>query len=155
MCFGNIVITRVHCRHKKYTLYIGRPSSNRGHNQWQFGNPWVIGRHGTRDQVIEKYKKWLTTGETDGNIDATPERREWILNNLHLLDGQILGCFCNEDENCHGDVLIELFDDMMAEQFENERWEWILEAQEKCENSHEWQDLDPEDGCLDCGFGAK
>lgn len=109
------MITRVHCRRKKYTLYIGRPNKNSP--DWGFGNPWVIGRHGNRDQVIEKYKKWLTDGEADGNRDATPERREWILANLHLLEGQILGCFCNEDENCHGDVLIELYNSKKEDEY--------------------------------------
>jgi len=34
-------------------VYIGRPS--------KWGNPFVIGRDGTRPQVIERYERWLDT----------------------------------------------------------------------------------------------
>jgi hypothetical protein len=32
-------------------VYVGRPS--------KWGNPFVIGRDGTRDQVIAKYRAWI------------------------------------------------------------------------------------------------
>ncbi len=103
------MISRVHCRYGKYDVYIGRPNHRDGHRLWQFGNPWMIGRDGKREEVIERYKNWLTNGETYGNLDATPERQEWILDNLYLLKDKVLGCFCRPNENCHGDVLIELY----------------------------------------------
>jgi Domain of unknown function (DUF4326) len=36
----------------KDAVYIGRPS--------KFGNKFEIGKDGTRKEVIEKYKEWLT-----------------------------------------------------------------------------------------------
>jgi hypothetical protein len=36
-------------------VYIGRPS--------KWGNPFVIGRDGTREQVIAKYRDWLVRNE--------------------------------------------------------------------------------------------
>lgn len=66
--------------------YIGRPSP--------WGNPFMIGKDGTREEVIEKY-------------------REWILNNpklqadLWTLRGRDLACWCSP-KACHGDVLLEL-----------------------------------------------
>ena len=37
----------VHCKRAPFDIYIGRPS--------KWGNPFVIGRDGNREQVIEKY----------------------------------------------------------------------------------------------------
>lgn len=73
-------------------VYIGRPGP--------WGNPFVIGRDGTRDQVIAKYRAWIT----GPNRVAAALRR-----NLHLLRGKRLVCWC-APAACHGDVLAELAD---------------------------------------------
>lgn len=76
----------VNKRVEPYEIYIGRGS--------KWGNPFVIGRDGTREEVIAKYRKY-------------------ILNNLCLmsqlgeLKDKVLGCFC-KPLACHGDVLVEL-----------------------------------------------
>ena len=57
-------------------VYIGRPS--------KWGNPFVIGRDGTRTEVIEKYRDWLFTCRLDLRDDA---RRE--------LRGRDLVCWCS------------------------------------------------------------
>lgn len=91
----------VHCKRANYDYYIGRPS--------RYGNPWVIGKDGTRKEVIEKYEKWLRTGENFGNSAATKQKRAEIMQNLGELDGKVLGCWCDwPRENCHGSVLISL-----------------------------------------------
>lgn len=80
--------TVVSCRTSKYDVFIGRPS--------KWGNPFKIGRDGTREQVIDKY-------------------RYWIMNQRHLLfalgelKGKRLGCFCSPLP-CHGDILASLAD---------------------------------------------
>lgn len=76
----------VHCKKSKFDVYIGRPS--------KWGNPFVIGRDGTRDQVVEKYRHWITT---------QPE----LLEALPELKGLVLACWCSPNP-CHGDVLLEL-----------------------------------------------
>lgn len=76
----------VHCKKSKYDVYIGRPS--------KWGNPFEIGKDGTRKEVIEKYEKWIQT---------QPE----LLADLHELKGKILGCWCSPSA-CHGDVLVRL-----------------------------------------------
>lgn len=76
----------VHCKHKQYDVYIGRPSI--------WGNPFVIGRDGNRTQVIEKYRTWLM-------------RQPRLLMQLKELKGKTLGCWCSPLA-CHGDVLAEL-----------------------------------------------
>ena len=76
----------VHCKKHKFDIYIGRPSI--------WGNPFEIGKNGTREEVIQKYREWVVT-------------QPKIMNSLHLLRGKILGCWC-KPKACHGDVLEEL-----------------------------------------------
>ena len=76
----------VHCKKEFYDVYIGRPSI--------WGNPFVIGRDGTREQVIAKYRNYIMN---------SPQ----LLGRLGELKNKILGCWC-KPEACHGDVLVEL-----------------------------------------------
>lgn len=76
----------VHCRMQPFDVYIGRPS--------EWGNPFEIGKDGTRKQVIAKYREYLL---------GRPE----LLAMLPLLKGKRLGCWC-APRACHGDVLAEL-----------------------------------------------
>ena len=76
----------VHCKREPHDLYIGRPS--------KWGNPFVIGQDGTREQVVAKYEAWLLTQPE--LMEALPE-----------LKGKVLGCWCSP-RACHGDVLARL-----------------------------------------------
>lgn len=67
-------------------VYIGRPS--------KWGNPFVIGRDGSRADVIAKYRAWIV---------AEPA----LMNALDELRGRDLTCWCAPIA-CHGDVLIDL-----------------------------------------------
>ena len=75
----------VHCRKEKYDIYIGRPS--------KWGNPFVIGKDGTRKEVIDKYRVYLF-------------KHDYLLSCIDELEDKILGCYC-KPLLCHGDVLIE------------------------------------------------
>ena len=75
-----------------YDIYIGRRRGEKG----KWGNPYVKGKDGTRNEVIEKYAKWIVN---------QPE----LMAALHELKGQRLGCFC-KPFRCHGDVLVELIE---------------------------------------------
>jgi hypothetical protein len=70
----------------EYDIKITRPS--------KWGNPYVIGKDGNREEVIAKYRTW---------IKCQPH----LLRALPELDGQTLGCVC-KPLPCHGDVLREL-----------------------------------------------
>lgn len=74
-------------------VYIGRPS--------KFGNPFVIGRDGTRGEVIAKYRRWLAT---------KPQLLEAAKTELR---GKDLVCFCHPLP-CHGDVLVEVANESAA-----------------------------------------
>lgn len=71
------------------SVYIGRPS--------KWGNPFVIGIDGSRDEVILKYSHWLQTQPN-------------LITDLIELKGKYLVCFCSPKQ-CHGDILIKLAND--------------------------------------------
>jgi len=68
------------------TVYIGRPS--------KWGNPFNIGRDGTREEVIQKYESYLLMDNK-------------LMNDLHELKGKDLVCWCSPLP-CHGDILLKL-----------------------------------------------
>lgn len=84
-----IKLPRVHNKHAKTApedaVYIGRGS--------KWGNPFVLGRDGTRDEVIDKFEDYLT-----------PELTEDVKRELR---GKHLVCFC-APRACHGDVLMRI-----------------------------------------------
>lgn len=71
-------------------VYIGRGS--------KWGNPFKIGEHGTRAEVIEKYRHYILDGEG-----------RHLLGDVHELRGRTCVCYCHP-QPCHGDVLAVLAD---------------------------------------------
>lgn len=71
-----------------YDVYIGRPS--------KWGNPFRVGEDGTREEVIEKYRKWFLTSE-----EASVLR-----NSISEIFDKKIACWC-KPKSCHGDVLAE------------------------------------------------
>lgn len=106
-----VALHRDNDRHPNH-VYIGRRGVGL---DWKWGNPF---RDGTRDRNVDRFLEWLRTGESFGNSDATPERRKWMLDNVHHLRGQTLVCFC-KPRRCHGDVLAELADNPQDHLMEN------------------------------------
>jgi hypothetical protein len=68
-------------------VYIGRGSYG--------GNPYRIGQDGSREEVIEKYRQYLTL-----NPQVVAFARQ-------ELRGKDLACFC-APLSCHSDILLEL-----------------------------------------------
>lgn len=60
-----------------------------------WGNPFIIGVHGTRAEVIAQYAEWLP-------------RQPELMARLPELRGKVLGCACRADQKCHGDVLLAI-----------------------------------------------
>jgi len=82
----------VHCLKDAFDVRIARPGI--------WGNPFIIGRDGTREEVIQKYREWII-------------KQADLMKLLPMLDGKRLGCYCKPDA-CHGDVLVELLDGMIT-----------------------------------------
>lgn len=64
-------------------IYVGRPS--------KWGNPYVIGKDGTREEVVQKYYFWLHN---------QPE----LLAELPSLKGKRLLCWCHP-QLCHAHII--------------------------------------------------
>jgi hypothetical protein len=80
-------------RHKdKYDVYIGRGTP--------FGNPYIIGKDGDREEVIQKYLIHFKY-----QIRNNPKFKEQV----DALKGKILGCSCSP-KKCHGDVILQYLD---------------------------------------------
>lgn len=70
-------------------VYVGRPS--------KWGNPFKIGKHGTREEVIARYRDYIID-----RIATNPG-----VYDLMELRGKDLVCWCHP-QPCHADILLEL-----------------------------------------------
>ena len=84
----------VNIHNEKCTHYIGRPT--------RWGNPFVIGKDGTREEVIRKYESMLRE-----NIYLMSAMNETFQ------DDSILGCYC-APLACHGDVIIKVLEEIRS-----------------------------------------
>lgn len=87
----------VNIRTHKYNIYIGRRNSHYKLKQSKWANPYHIGKDGTREEVITKYRDYVLQNKE-------------LMDSLHELIGQTLGCWC-KPLDCHGDVLVELIEE--------------------------------------------
>jgi len=78
----------VHCKKEKFDVYIGRPSI--------WGNPFTIGKDGTREEVLIKFENYLLNNAN-------------LMGKLYLLKDKVLGCWCHPNR-CHGNILIEVME---------------------------------------------
>lgn len=61
----------------------------------RWGNPFVVGKDGTRDEVIERHRLWIWREVKAGRI---------TLEDLASLHGKDLACWC-APQACHADTL--------------------------------------------------
>lgn len=71
--------------------YIGRGS--------MAGNPFVVGRDGTLDEVCDKFEAW---------VEESPELKRRL---IAYCQGHDLVCFC-KPKRCHGDYLLKISNDV-------------------------------------------
>ena len=71
---------------------------DRTNRQW--GNPFIVGKHGTADECLQGYRDYLAQAK-----EASPER---FAAELAKLRGKNLACWCASDQPCHVDVLLEM-----------------------------------------------
>jgi hypothetical protein len=85
----------VNIRKEKCDVYIGRPSI--------FGNPFEIGKDGTREEVINKFYSYF--------YHRLYHDMEFV-NKVKELQGKKLGCFC-APLPCHGDIIVKFLDQLI------------------------------------------
>ena len=75
-----------------------QPGDVRIDRRTKWGNPFVLGKDGTREEVIRKYDAWMKQRIRDGDITQD----EFL-----PLHGKRLACWC-APLDCHGDVLVAI-----------------------------------------------
>lgn len=78
----------VNMREEDYDIRIDRKT--------KWGNPFIVGVDGTRQQCVDQYREWIMT-------------QPHLLDSLHEIKGKRLGCWCHPNL-CHGDILAHLAD---------------------------------------------
>jgi hypothetical protein len=76
---------------------------------YHYGNPFPLSGW-SRKESIDNFRKWIKKEAFSG---LEPERRKWILENMHRLKDKRLGCFCKQPDSfvaCHGDIYVEILD---------------------------------------------
>ena len=83
------------------TVYVGRPSG--------WGNPFVVGKHGTRAQCAKLHQHLLSgyLCTSTGNIQEQREYIDHLSAHIDELKGKNLACWCGLDSPCHADLLLE------------------------------------------------
>ncbi len=80
----------VNLKKHHYTIYIGRGGP--------FGNPFMIGKDGSRKEVCEKYEEYARNNS------------RLLAQIYQLKEDDILGCFC-KPLDCHGDIIVKLWNE--------------------------------------------
>lgn len=107
------------------SIYIGRSNKTYSLPPSPLANPYVIGRDGDRDEVVDKYRKWLWLSvkrkldnpEHGNGVFAELKRlqleaRKIQVNNILNSTNNYLTliCWCKSNEKCHGDIIINCLD---------------------------------------------
>jgi hypothetical protein len=95
-------------------IYIGRKNQAYKLEQSPLANPFVIGKHGSREQVVESYRRWLWEQVKEGMAgkpNAAWDELKYLQSYAKKLiekyrECLTLTCWCKESELCHGDVII-------------------------------------------------
>lgn len=104
-------------RRKGFDLYAlsiatnGRKAVNAA-RPGKLGNPFVVGRHGTRAECVDLHRKllagYLCISVDLACIEAQRAHRVYVRANRKRLRGCNIACWC-KGRPCHGDTLLEVF----------------------------------------------
>lgn len=75
-----------------------------------WGNPWVVGKDGSRAECVEKYRRLLGGLATLTQKVGYVEQRGYVIfvrEHIKELHGKNLACWCPIGKPCHADVLLE------------------------------------------------
>lgn len=77
----------------------------------KWGNPFIVGKHGTREDCVTLFK-FLIHGHLCISVDkacadAQQQCVKMAKRNLRHLRGKELACWCPLNAPCHADVLLE------------------------------------------------
>jgi hypothetical protein len=91
------------------TVYVGRGASAHGRSCGRFGNPLRPGMWNgySATDAVRDYRQWINrepgVRSFDGAFGKPPSAAE-----IETLRGKNLACWCELDQPCHADVLLEI-----------------------------------------------
>jgi hypothetical protein len=75
-----------------------------------WGNPFIVGKHGTAARCVELYKRLLAgmlcISVDHECVEAQERAVKYAAENIGELRGKNLACWCREGKPCHADVLL-------------------------------------------------
>lgn len=82
----------------------------------RWGNPFTVGAHGTRIDVVKYFALGICgldvlgykTGDGRWTIDVMREYRGMAKRDRRFLHGKNLACWCPLDKPCHADILLHV-----------------------------------------------
>lgn len=77
----------------------------------RWGNPFVVGTHGTRAEVVGAHARLLQGFIATSDGPATDMQRQYayyVKDNIGALRDHDLACWCSLDGPCHADLLLAL-----------------------------------------------
>lgn len=76
----------------------------------KWGNPFIVGEHGTRRECVDLFEKMLAgyICLTTDNHEAQTAYHNMALRDRKKLLGKNLACWCPLDGPCHADVLLRI-----------------------------------------------
>lgn len=85
----------------------------------KWGNPFIVGKHGTRAECVDLHTKllagYLCISIDRECIDAQRAHRQFVQANHRRLHGKNLACWCPLDKPCHADALLKIANCIPAE----------------------------------------
>lgn len=96
-------------------IYIGRASGD--YERSPLANPYRIGYHGDRDEVIEKYRRflWGELKQYASGIESSAVTELIRIASYHYANWDvILMCWC-KPQACHGDIVIKAVEWLIKE----------------------------------------
>jgi hypothetical protein len=87
------------------------PNSLKVDRSTKWGNPFVVGQHGTRAECVGMFER-LMAGMICVSAGPAPQvQRDYynmVVRDRHQLRGMNLACWCTLDGPCHADVLLRI-----------------------------------------------
>lgn len=95
------------------------PGTKKVDRSTKWGNPFIVGKHGTQGQCVAWHRELL---ETENPVTAAPvpigeqlAHLAYVKRNLHTIIGSDVACWCRLSQQCHGDNYLRLSDSIKCE----------------------------------------
>lgn len=77
-----------------------------------WGNPYIVGRHGTAARCVELYTHllagYVVVSSSSVDVDACLAAQRHVREHVGELRGKNLACWCQLGAPCHADVLLAI-----------------------------------------------